>query len=94
MKRIYKYHLNVNDNMQELDLPIDSKIVYMGFQGEDFKGVYLWILIDDSKPIVKRRFCIKGTGHDIDKGNNLEKIYLDTVQDSRVPFVWHVFEIK
>ena len=94
MNKIYKYHLNANDDIHELDLPMDSKIVYVDFQGQNFREVYLWILIDDSKPIVKRRFCIKGTGHDIDKGNSLEKIYIGTAKNPGISFVWHVFEIK
>lgn len=84
MRRIYKYVLCVNDDVQKIEVPgADARIVHTGMQGDD---LCVWIehhVIGRS--VVPLR--VFGTGHDIPG----DAAWRGTVQVP--PFVWHVYEV-
>ena len=87
-KVIYKYQLAVQE-VQELELPANSKILSVQFQGEQ---LYLWAMVnkESGAAIHKHTIEIYGTGQDIENGVGNKRTHLATVQSQG--FDWHVFE--
>ena len=82
MRIIHKYQLELGD--QTIELPKDSKIVYVGQQ---YGSLKMWVDHDIDMPKERRVFTIFGTGHPIPDGVT----YIGTVPCD--PFVWHVYEL-
>lgn len=85
MKTIYKYLIEINDEI-EIELPKGAEILVAGKQGETAQ---LWAIVDTDNPIEKRTFAIIGTGNPFWP---IHYKYINTFTD-RV-FVWHLFEIR
>lgn len=86
MKKIYKYLLDVNNNVTTI-MKVGAKILCVHEQHGD---IYLWALIDADEALEDRHFIIYPTGGlqtDIPKSFT----YIDTVHISN-GLVWHVFE--
>lgn len=90
MLTVYKYPLKLQDHWS-LEMPIGAKILSVDNQREQ---ITLWALVDASPeaPTEVRSFLIRGTGHNIDEGLNLEFIGTVLVHDGGL--VWHVFELQ
>lgn len=87
-KVIYRYLLAMQE-FQEVELPANSKILSVQFQGE---SLYLWAMVN-KKPgeaVQKHVIEIYGTGQDIECGMGVRRNHLATLQSQG--FVWHVFE--
>lgn len=85
MQVIHSYKLSPLKDEQDLELPLDAKILSAQSLGG---GPILWVQQGlEKQPLVRRRFLLVGTGCDVDD-TNLQ--YLGTVQAGI--FVWHVFE--
>lgn len=100
MYSIYKYPLAITDT-QTIDLPLESKILSVGYQGGD--ELVLWALVYPGHRPFPKTFRIIGTGHPIRDPDSLR--YIGTVQMKSDPmddgqgnissgqiYVWHVFE--
>lgn len=81
-KVIWKFHLPVEDEFN-IKMPIGAEILKIHDQG----GVgYMWVLLDESRVKVVRRFKTVGTGHEM----KMDLAYIGTYFDKQ--FVWHIFE--
>lgn len=88
MKTIWKYELEIKD---EHILEIPSPAIPLGFQVQYGKPV-LWCLVDPEKGMVKKRFRMAGTGHEI--LFTLEELnYIGTIQLLGGNLIYHLFEI-
>ena len=87
-KVIYKYQLAVQE-VQELELPANSKILSVQFQGEQ---LYLWAMVNKESGAVIHKHTIEiyGTGQDITYDLGVRRNHIATVQSQG--FVWHIFE--
>jgi hypothetical protein len=84
MKTIYKYDLDVSDEIQEITMPEGSIVVHTNLQNQ---RPTMWVLLEtDNKPVM-RLFTIHGTGHPIPTPER----YVGTVMAP--PFVWHICEV-
>jgi len=83
-KQVWKYNLGLLDVAQEINMPIDSKIVHVGVQGDN---ICLWVEVCPSEDTAsKRSFKVFGTEHPISEGIHVGTAIMP-------PFVWHVYEI-
>jgi len=89
MMTIWKYNLGIQDYL-EIDMPIGADILDMQMQ----HGIpTLWALVDPEAKEIKRKFIIRGTGHDID-GELYENMYfIGTFQMDDGNLIFHVFEV-
>lgn len=86
--KIYKYHVPLT-NKFVIDMPLNAEI--LSFQEQ--KGeMFLWAVIDPDIANEERKFCLFGTGHDIDMDS--VKKFIGTVQMCQCHYVWHLFEMK
>jgi hypothetical protein len=83
MKAIWKYQLFVVDIVRPLEMPKDSKIVYVAEQNG---AICLWSLGSPKADTETRHFVVHGTGHPV----CTQESYLGSAQIGT--FVWHVFE--
>lgn len=70
MKRsIWKFSFSIEDEFV-IEMPRYAKLLHVDIQGDvgSFKGGQpcIWALVDVDAPKVKRRFSLRGTGHDCD----------------------------
>ncbi|MBM6759465.1 DUF7352 domain-containing protein [Bacteroides mediterraneensis] len=86
MKRIFKYLLQIDD-LQNLSLPVGSKILSVQAQRE---MPCLWALVDDSEEKYSDvKVSMYGTGHPISDNELRNKAFAGTVQIGGL--VLHVF---
>lgn len=87
---VFKYPLRA-DSIQVVELPEGFEILHIDFQMTHNEGevLYLWALVDNTAPLVKRRVLIRGTGA-VMPANHIQ--HIGTVVGS-VSDVWHVFVI-
>lgn len=81
MKTIYKYRIDFD---KTLELPEGSEV--LSFQYQDEKPT-IWVLVDTTKPLVKRHFSIYGTGWEVAE-EGLK--FIGTAKED--VFIWHLFE--
>ena len=62
MKTVWKYRLPIQDDIV-LEMPFGAELLHVENQGDDQAG-YLWALVDSDNGREKRRFKLRGTGHD------------------------------
>jgi len=84
MKTIHKHVLDIVDEIQELTIPQNSKILFVGNQNGNLT---FWIEVDTASTPIMRSFVVHGTGHPI--RNN--EIYIGSAMIA--PYVWHVYEV-
>lgn len=85
MKTIWKFGLALDD-IVELAMPRYARLLTVQMQ----RGIpHLWAVVDTDQPVVKRRFRVFGTGHqmDLDHSN-----YIGTFQINGGSLVFHLFE--
>lgn len=85
--KIFKYEVFLLNSFS-ICMPENSTI--LSFQVQNEKP-YIWVLVDEEKPIISRYFTIIGTGHYIELSKNVLK-YIGTVLMNRDELVWHLFE--
>lgn len=84
--RIYKYPI-VIDDQYDIQLPIGAKVLCIQMQS----GVpMMWALVDETRPTEKRRFYVRGTGHEM--GPAAHGSYIGTFQIHNGALVFHVFD--
>ena len=88
MLKVYKYLVVIGDYFS-LGLPQDAQVLKVEAQ----RGrIWLWALVDETKPIETRKFGFAGTGHEIDGSEILS--HIGTFQTDDGQLVWHIFEVK
>lgn len=87
-KVVYEYRLSMK-GFQEIELPVNSKILSVQFQKD---GLYLWALVNKEPGKYTQRHIIEmyGTGDDINCEMGVRRNYLATLQSE--DNVLHVFE--
>jgi hypothetical protein len=85
MRTIWKYRLEVSDDVQSLSIPREAKIVAVGNQEG---SITLWAEVAPGRFTEARTFAIHGTGHPIASDED----YIGTAIVP--PFVWHVYEVQ
>lgn len=89
MKTIYKYPLPIGDSVS-ITMCEPAEILSIQVQ----HGVpFVWALIDDEGPPVKRKFRIAGTGHPLVSLGEFKFRFIDTIQLEGGSLVFHVFQI-
>lgn len=86
MKTIYKYVFTLKNTVEEFDMPSDSIPLCVNMQGNN---ICLWCIVNTDNPVVKRRFCVIGTGWEIPVNIGA---YIGSVFPS--PYVFHVFIVN
>jgi hypothetical protein len=90
MKKIWKYKLEITDNVV-LEMPRNAEILTVQMQGET---PMIWALVDTENNIEKRSFKIIGTGNPVpDLARHLSRKYINTFQMMEGRLVFHLFEI-
>jgi hypothetical protein len=87
MITVYKYQIYLDD-VFELNLPKDAKILTAQAQGQNY---FLWALVDTDAEKEKLLFRFAGTGHEIEKEIVHKLQHVNSFQDGS--FVWHLFEV-
>ena len=90
MRRVYKYSLLFVDKVQEIELPSHAEVLHVEMQGG---RLCMWALVDTNTEVVepRRRFIVRGTGHDIDPAFVLR--HVSTLMHHDGLLVWHIFEV-
>ena len=83
MKTIYKYVFDGKSMIQEFDMPSSAIPLCVQMQGNN---ICMWCDVKTDNPIVKRKFCIVGTGHEKPDGLGT---YIGSVFPH--PFVFHIY---
>jgi hypothetical protein len=86
MQTIYKYPLLILDE-QEIEVPQGASFLTVQMQhGQPC----LWALVDNERPMSKRKVLIRGTGHPCDDIRDYS--YLSTFQMKGGELIFHAFE--
>ena len=89
MKRVYKYPLEVNDEVS-VNMPKGARVLSVQVQNG---RPCLWAAVDPCETSQEeRRFRIAGTGHPIE--DDVVDGFIGTIQMYDGRLVFHVFEIK
>jgi hypothetical protein len=87
VKTVWKYLIPLGD-VKELDLPEGAEPLSVERQAD---GYYLWVLLDPTKPLVRRRFRLVGTGHELP--DSFQKAhFIGTIFPFGGQAVFHLFE--
>lgn len=85
MRTIWKVELWLLRTISH-NLPDNATPIHLGMQGGCLN---LWVLVDDSRPKVTKRYLVVGTGQVVPE----KARYIGTAQDNQ-GFVWHAFELQ
>lgn len=88
-QRIYKYSLRVTD-IQEIELPIDAKILSIQTQREE---PCLWALVETENKNQVRVIEIIGTGNPIEEVTDSTREFIATFQMRGGEVIFHAFEL-
>lgn len=86
---VWKATVPVKDDPVQIEMPVDSKVLFVGAQSPDPRWVAMWYSCSTDAPPVKRYFRVIGTGHESPRGG----VYLGTVIYQDHGLVWHVYEV-
>ncbi len=81
---IWKFPLAVDDNAV-CHMPEGARVLTVAVQTG---APWLWAIVDRHAPLEKRRFAVRGTGHDLDAVGD----YIGTFMLDGGSLVFHVFE--
>lgn len=91
MYTVYKYHLTITPDAQEILMPDGAEILMVADQRSTAK---LWALVNTDKPMTPRTFRVFATGQEIPtgviEGNRLDYVGSFLMQAGLL--VFHVFE--
>jgi hypothetical protein len=86
VKVIHKYELPIGDEVI-VEMPADSEVLHVCSQFGDARTVTMWVRCDLASQVVRRRFLIRGTGHEVG-----DEPHIGTVIAAGGQIVWHVFD--
>ena len=89
MKTVYKYQIQPIE-IQEINLPIQSKILSVGTQDGE---LYLWAEINLENHTIEepRKIRVSGTGWTLEDGECRK--FIGTAHMPEQKLVWHVYEV-
>lgn len=88
MRTIYKYPIPIQDNF-ELELPARSEVLCVQVQREQ---PCIWALVNLEHPPIKRKFLLRGTGHDAATLELNATSYVGSFQLRGGNLVFHLFD--
>ena len=86
MRKVFKYVIEVNDEVQEHPIPRTATEHYVGLNPADESQLAIWFVVDPDHKTMDRKFFVRGTGHPIPDA----AIYMGSVHSGM--FIWHIFE--
>lgn len=88
MRTIWKFQLGDVDNAfrTDVEMPVDAKILSVAVQND---LIQVWAMVDSEAPKRRRRFSIRGTGHQCHDGDGE---YVGTAMFHGGRYVFHVFD--
>lgn len=84
MKTVFKYPLELTENVFDVLMPAFAEALHFGFQGNQ---LCLWALVDPEKDLVRHRFVVVGTGQPAEEIGP----YINTVLSEKGVIVLHFF---
>lgn len=94
MKTIYRY--TINKPINDIDIPNGGEVISVGISKDEDTGkevISLWVSIDTSSSLTKRRFLVFGTGANMDDTINFDMKFIGTVIKSNM-YAFHIYEDK
>lgn len=88
MRKIYKYILEVVDEVQEHQISFRAEECHVDLNPADESQLAIWFVVDDDDSLVTRKFFVRGTGQSIPKS----AYHMGSVRSGM--FMWHVFEVR
>lgn len=85
MKTVWKYALEPDEFT--IEMPRGAQVLSVDNQGG---SNCMWAMVDPAEPLVTRRFRLAGTGHELDRPDELR--FIGTVQMYGGKIVLHLFE--
>jgi hypothetical protein len=83
MRVVWKFPLNLTNNLQVMHMPTDAKIVHVAAQND---RPTMWAECRPEGPVVTRVFKVYPTGLSIDEGSYVGTVHIGWT-------VWHVYEV-
>jgi len=98
MRTIWKYPLNLPEEVTSLQVPQGAKVLTAAIQerrtlNSQYADLCVWMAVDDERALTERRFAVLTTGNPVPaqvSDLSLRDGYVATVQ--RNGYVLHVFE--
>jgi len=90
MITIYKYSILLKDNF-EIEMPVGATV--LSFQVQRSVPC-IWVQVNTNMPLEKRRFALKGTGHNLDNITEEIEKYIGTIQLENGGLIFHLFELR
>lgn len=87
---IYKYPLELTEDLQTVTLVAGAEVRHVGFDGSG--ALCLWAEVHPHDAFETRRYAIVGTGHPIP--TNAKHIGSAAHATPFAWFIWHVFEVR
>ena len=88
-KQIWKFPIGQGLVGTVVRIPWGYRIVYVDIQRST---VCVWAEVNPEHSAVEVEFEIIGTGHEINRDVNIDKVYIGSVKDD--PFMWHVYQVN
>lgn len=88
MRKIFKYPVEVSDEVQKHEIPRGATDHHVGIDPGDPSRLAIWFVVDTDRLKVTRELFVKGTGQAIPEYST----YMGTVVAGI--FAWHVFEVE
>lgn len=88
-KKMFKYVLEVNDEVQEHEIPEMHRMQaewHVGLNPADQSQLAIWFFVEADHAKKTRKFFVRGTGQSVPDS----AIYMGSVHSGI--FMWHVFE--
>lgn len=86
MKTIWKYKIPINDDIHEIRIPLNAKILKVDHQ-DNPQIIVMWAEVTDNAPRIIKHYRVFGTGHEIPN----DSLWMGTCQIGK--FVWHLYEL-
>ncbi|AWN07691.1 hypothetical protein HOT31_gp020 [Microbacterium phage Hendrix] len=86
---VWKFPIVIAEDNLSIEMPAVSVVVAVGWDNIT-QGPAIWAMVDPTSEKIKRRFSIRGTGHD-STGLN-PRNYLGMVQYPTVALVFHLWD--
>ena len=85
-RKVFKYVIQVNDEVQEHEIPRTATEYHVGLNPADHGQLAIWFVVNPDHAKITRKFFVRGTG----QGFPDSAIYMGSVHSDI--FMWHIFE--
>lgn len=87
MKRVFKYVIEVNYEVQEHSIPCVTTEHHVGLNPANESQLAIWFVVNSDTPCTIRKFFVRGTGDIVPDSAR----YMGSVHSGI--FMWHVWEV-